>query len=73
MSIRYFSIPVLTSAELSRFSHIDYKSLMARTSWLQARQSAPTSGVFEDLYKIYLKNDKFSFRQLLIKRGFESQ
>ena len=47
MSISFFSIVVLTIAELSRFPPIVNKSVLARTSFMQttSRQGA-TSGVF---------------------------
>ena len=47
MTISFFSIVVLTFAELSRFPHIVNKSVLAGTSLMQTTSTqGATSGVF---------------------------
>ena len=71
MSIRYFSILVRTSTELSGLPYVIYKSRTAGKDFIMTE--GETSAVFWDLNKIHLKNKIFSFRQLLGRHGFESQ
>ena len=69
----FFSILVHTSAELSSFPHIDYKSLMLGLHDCRSQTGCDIWSLLGfDLNQIHLKNKIFSFRQLLSWHGFES-